>query len=172
MLFDWWLSPGELWEFRLVDTVVLPMELQSLFAPSVLTLTFPLWCPGSIQWLAVSICFCLSQMLAEPFRGQPCQTPVCKFFLASAIVLGLVSGPRIDPKVGWYLDDLSIFFVPEFPFDRNNTGLKILRWVGGSIPQLGAMTMCWIFRFYFPTSLASVISIGSWDLSSLMSGTF
>jgi hypothetical protein len=29
----------------------------------VLPLTLPLWSPGSVQWLAVSICICLSQML-------------------------------------------------------------------------------------------------------------
>jgi hypothetical protein len=27
------------------------------------------------------------------------------------------------------------FFVSAFPLDKNNYGLKILRWVGGSIPQ-------------------------------------
>jgi hypothetical protein len=26
---------------------------------------------GEIQWLAVSICICLSQMLAKPLRMQP-----------------------------------------------------------------------------------------------------
>ena len=30
-------------------------------------------------------------------------------------------------------------FVPAFPLDRNNSGLKFLRWVGGPIPQLGAL---------------------------------
>ena len=28
-LFGWWLSPWELWEIQLVDTVVLPMGLQT-----------------------------------------------------------------------------------------------------------------------------------------------
>ena len=28
-------------------------------------------------------------------------------------------------------------FVPVFPLAQNNSGLKILRWVGGPIPQLG-----------------------------------
>jgi hypothetical protein len=30
-------------------------------------------------------------------------------------------------------------FVHEFPLDRNNSGLKILRWVGDPIPQPGSM---------------------------------
>ncbi|KRY62230.1 hypothetical protein T4D_4358 [Trichinella pseudospiralis] len=28
--------------------------------------------PTSVQWLGVSICFCLSQLLVGPLRGQPC----------------------------------------------------------------------------------------------------
>jgi hypothetical protein len=45
-----------------------------------------------------------------------------------------------------------------FPLDRNNSGLKFLRWIGGPIPPLGAMSiywrwslqalssLCWVFR--------------------------
>jgi hypothetical protein len=29
-------------------------------------------------------------------------------------------------------------FVPVFPLDRSNSGLKFWRWVGGPIPQLGS----------------------------------
>jgi hypothetical protein len=54
----------------LVDTVVLPMGLQSSSAHSVLLLTLPYWSPTSIQWLAISICICLSQLLVEPLIGQ------------------------------------------------------------------------------------------------------
>jgi hypothetical protein len=39
VLFGWWFSPWELWGFWLVDIVVLPMELQTPSAPSVLSLT-------------------------------------------------------------------------------------------------------------------------------------
>jgi hypothetical protein len=35
------------------------------------------------------------------------------------------------------------FSVPAFPLDKNNSGLKILRRVGGPIRQLGAMSMYW-----------------------------
>jgi hypothetical protein len=44
-----------------------------------------------------------------------------------------------DPKVGLSLDDLSFslcsIFVTAFPLDRNNSGLKFLRWVDGPIHQ-------------------------------------
>jgi hypothetical protein len=42
VLFGWWFSPWELWEVWLVDTVVLPMRLQTPLAPSVLSLSPPL----------------------------------------------------------------------------------------------------------------------------------
>ena len=50
------------------------------------------------------------------------------------------------------------FFVPAFPLDRSNSGLKILRWLGTPILQPGAgpidwrcslqvlSTLCWVFR--------------------------
>ena len=45
------------------------------------------------------------------------------------------------------LDGLSFYlcsiFVPPFPLDRNNSGLKFSRCVDGSIPQLGAMSIYW-----------------------------
>ena len=62
--------------------------MQCPSAPSVLPLTHPLGLPGSVQWLAVSICIYLSQVLAKPLRGQLYQAPVCKHFLALAIVSG------------------------------------------------------------------------------------
>jgi len=41
------------------------------------------------------------------------------------------------------LDGLSFsfysIFVPFYPLDRKNSRLKFLRWVGGPIPQLGAV---------------------------------
>ena len=43
--------------------------------------------PG-LRWLTVSICICIGQMLVEPLRKQPYQTPVSKHFLVSAIVSG------------------------------------------------------------------------------------
>jgi hypothetical protein len=65
------LVPGSSEKSSFLITVVLPMGLQSPSAPSVLHLTLPLGSQGSVQWLAVSICSCLSQVLVEPLRGQP-----------------------------------------------------------------------------------------------------
>jgi len=42
VFFGWWFSPWEFWGFWLVASVVLPMLLQILSAPSVLPLTPPL----------------------------------------------------------------------------------------------------------------------------------
>ena len=73
---------------RLVDIIVLPMGLRFPSAPSVLPLTLPLGSAGSVRWLAVSICVCISQVLVESLREQPYQAPVGKRFLASEIVSG------------------------------------------------------------------------------------
>ena len=81
----WWFSPWELWVVQLVN-IVLPMRLQFPSYPSVLPLAFPLWSPGSVRWLDVSICICISQVLVETLREQPYQAPISKQFLASAIV--------------------------------------------------------------------------------------
>jgi hypothetical protein len=36
--------------------------------------------PASVQWLPVSICICIDQVLVEPLREQPYQAPVSKCF--------------------------------------------------------------------------------------------
>jgi hypothetical protein len=46
------------------------MGLQTSSAPSVLSLAPPLGSPCSVQWLAVSICLCICQALAEPLKRQ------------------------------------------------------------------------------------------------------
>ena len=79
---------GSYWGVWLVDIVVLPMELQTPSAPSVLSLTPPLGTLCSVQWLAESIHFCICQALAEPLRRQLYQAPVSMHFLASTIVSG------------------------------------------------------------------------------------
>jgi hypothetical protein len=61
--FGWWLSLWELWVVQLLD-IVLPMGLQSPFAPSVL-LTPPLGSLGSVRWLVVSICIHIGQVLVS-----------------------------------------------------------------------------------------------------------
>ena len=51
---------------------------------------FFLWGCNPLQplQLSVNICIYISQVLAEPLRGQPYQAPVSKCFLTSAIVSG------------------------------------------------------------------------------------
>jgi hypothetical protein len=61
VFFDWWFSPWELWDYSLVHIVVLPMGLQSSSAPWVLYLDPSLWILCSVQWMAVSIYFCICQ---------------------------------------------------------------------------------------------------------------
>jgi hypothetical protein len=49
---------------------------------------------------------------------------------------------------------LCSIFVPAFPLDRDDSGLKVLRWVDAHILLLGAMSIDWtrgsLFRFYLP----------------------
>jgi hypothetical protein len=52
---------------QIVD-IVLPIGLQFPSAPSVLPLALPLGSPGSVTWLAVSICICIGQVLVETLR--------------------------------------------------------------------------------------------------------
>jgi hypothetical protein len=61
---------------------------------------------------------------------------------------------------------------------RNSSGLKFLRWVGGPIPPLGAMSIYWRVvssGSIFPQLgiLVNDILTGSWEpLTSLASGNF
>jgi hypothetical protein len=64
------------------------MGLQTPSAPWVLSLAPLLGILCSIQWMAVSIYFCICQALAESLRRQLYQVPVSQFLLVSAIVSG------------------------------------------------------------------------------------
>jgi hypothetical protein len=83
-------------------------------------------------------------------------------------------------KLGPSLDGLSFslcsIFVPAFPLDRNNCGLKIMRWVGGPISLMGAMSIywrwslpflsprCWAFQIRsLPCVLGASYIHGVWD---------
>jgi hypothetical protein len=66
------LVSGSSQDSRLVVTVGLPTRLPSPSGLSILFLTLPYWSPSSVHWLGVSICICLSQLLVDPLRGQPC----------------------------------------------------------------------------------------------------
>ena len=88
VLFGWWFSPWELWGHWLVHIVLPPMGLQTLSAPLVLSLAPPFETLCLVQWLPVSINFCICQALAEPLRRQVYQAPVSQHLLASIIVSG------------------------------------------------------------------------------------
>ena len=124
------------------------MGLQSPSIPSVLHLVLPLGPQCSVQWLAMSICIYIEQVLVETLSKQPYQAPVSKYFLTTTIVSGFgvcIWGESLGVCVwgGVSLDALSFIFcsifVPVFPLDRN----KILRWFGGLIPQLGPIYSRW-----------------------------
>jgi len=106
-------SSGGIW---LVD-IVLPMGLQ---IPSILSLTPALGTLFSVQWLAVSICLCICQALAEPLKRQLYQAPVSMHFLASPIVSGFgdctwVGSPGWEvsrwPLLQSLLHTLSLYFL-------------------------------------------------------------
>ena len=72
--------------------------------------------------------------------------------------------------------DFAPFFVSAFPLDRNNSGLKILRWVDVLIFQLGAVPiysrwslyfvslLCWVFLIMSPPfSPENLLLPGIWD---------
>jgi hypothetical protein len=75
MFFDWWFRPWEFWGgwVRVIwyccsfYGVAIPL---SSFNPS------PITSLGSVQWMIESTCICLTEVLEEPLRGQPCQAPV------------------------------------------------------------------------------------------------
>jgi hypothetical protein len=88
VLFGWWFSPLELWGYWLVLIVVPPMRLRTPSAPWVLSLVPLLVNLCSVQWMAVSIHFCICQALAESLRRQLYQASVSKHLLASTISSG------------------------------------------------------------------------------------
>jgi hypothetical protein len=76
IFFDWWFSSKELLWNWLVHIDVPPMGLQTTSAPWVPSLAPSLGTLCSLQWIIVSIHFCICQALAEPLRRQLYQAPV------------------------------------------------------------------------------------------------
>jgi hypothetical protein len=73
VFFDWWFSQGDPWEvwgYWLFHIVVPPMGLQNPSGPWILSIDPSLGTPCSVQWLAVSIHFCICQALADSLRRQ------------------------------------------------------------------------------------------------------
>jgi hypothetical protein len=58
----------------------------------------------------------------------------------------------------------AVVFVPAFPFDRRNSELIFLKWVGGPIPQLGAMSIHWLWSI----QVLSLLSCIFWQMFSLL----
>jgi hypothetical protein len=107
VFFDWWFASKELWGYWLAHIVFPPMGLQTPPAPWVHSLAPSLGTLCSIQYMILSIHFCMCQALAEALRRQLYQAPVSRLLLASAIVSGLVIVYRMDPQVGQSLGNLS-----------------------------------------------------------------
>jgi hypothetical protein len=63
VIFGWWFSPWDLWNFWWVHIVVPSMGLQVPSAPWVLSLAPPLGTLCSVQWLPLSIHLCICQAL-------------------------------------------------------------------------------------------------------------
>jgi hypothetical protein len=75
------------------------MGLQTPSVPWVLSLSPSLESLCSIQWMAVSIHFCISQALAKHLSRQLYQAPVSKLLLAS-VVVSVFSGCLWDGSPG------------------------------------------------------------------------
>jgi hypothetical protein len=97
LLLGWWFRPWELW---LADIIVLPMGLQTLSDPSILSLILPLGTLWSFQWLAASICLCICQALAEALRRQLYQALSASTCWHPQQCLGLVIVYGMDLQVG------------------------------------------------------------------------
>ena len=106
---------------RLVETMVLPMGLSSPSIALVLALTLPQGSLTSVQWLTVSICIFLCQLLVDPLKEQPCQAPVFKHSITSVMMSGFGVCPRDGSHIGLVFS-LGSIFVPVFLLDRNNSG--------------------------------------------------
>ena len=114
-----------LWDFNILH----------LFCSS---LSLPLGSPGSVQWLPISVCNCLTCWHS--------QHHVCKHILASAIMSGIGVCYWDGSQGRQSLHGLSFniwffvfffFFCPCFSLEGNNSTLKIFRWVTVSFPHLG-----------------------------------
>ena len=160
------------------------MVLQTPSAHSVLPLTHPLGVP--VLSLMVG---CKHQHMYWSGSGKASQETAISGF-CQQVLLGISNSvctwrlhmgwiPRWGSLWVAFRSVSTPLFVPVFTLYRSNSGLKILRWVGGSIPQLEAVPnlriwslqvfspFCWVFQ------LMPYIPIGSWEgLAFLASGTF
>jgi hypothetical protein len=149
-VFFGWFSPWELW---LVDTVVVPMGLQTPSAPLVLPLTPSLASPCSVWRLAASIRTSIWSGSGRPFSRDS----YTRLLSASASwhqqeCLGLVSADGMDPQVGQSLDGLSYslcsILCPCISFRQEQFWVNIFEMGGWPHPSTGdRYGLC---RFYLP----------------------
>jgi hypothetical protein len=119
--------------------------------PSVPPFLLPAPSPGflSSAWcLAPCILICIGQLLAGHPQELSYPVPVRKCLLTTATELGLVSEDMMDVSPGGAFPvgpsfSLCFIFVPALSLDRNISGLKTLRCVGGPIPRPGAVPIYW-----------------------------
>jgi hypothetical protein len=97
----------------------------------------------SVRWLATSILICIGQVLTETLSRQLHEAPDSKCFLESPIVSGFdVCWWEVSPGgtvFGWPFLQSVPLFDPAFTLDRSNYRIVMLRCVGGSILQPGAV---------------------------------
>ena len=128
------------------------------------------------------VCICLSQLLVEPLRGQPCQAPVCKHNIA--LCQGLVPVHRdrtqVGPVTGWPFLQSLLHFCPCCSFRQEQF------WVKNFEGRLVTLSLHWgaclstgggLFRFHQSTALLGILAkttcIESCEpLTFQVSGTF
>jgi uncharacterized membrane protein YczE len=97
--------------------------LKTPSTPSYLSLTLPLGTSYSVQWLTVSIHFCICQALAEPLRRQQELLGILNSVWVCCLYTGWIT------QVGQSLDTLSFSLcstlVPVLSLDMCKSGLKI-----------------------------------------------
>jgi hypothetical protein len=118
------------------------MGLQTPSASWVLSLTPSLGTLFSIQWMAVSIHFCISQGLAEPLRRQLYQAPVSKLLLSSTTVSGFAILSLYTLSFHFIL-----FFVETRLHDIAQAGLKFTTFWAQSTAILRGMVLVVILHF-------------------------
>jgi hypothetical protein len=117
VFFGWWFSPRELWGVLVGSYCCSSHGAKTSSAPWVLSLAPSLGTLCSIQWMAVSIHFCISQALAEHLRRQLYQAPDSKLLLASTIVSGF-GGCIWDESPGGAVSEWSKLTTMTFVFQK------------------------------------------------------
>ena len=125
------------------------------------SLSLPLCSPGSVQWLPISVCNCLTCWHS--------QHHVCKHILASAIMSGIGvcywDGSQGRQSLHGLSFNIWFIFCPSFSLDGNNSKLKILRWVTGPFPHVGNMPIHWGWSLKVLSRLCCTCCLGPSTLS-------